>query len=333
MFSIEKNYIKEQNSIIQDLQKELMSSKHEISSLKDKLQDLTLSKPNVTIDEKSTKDDNFMTLDDIFSEDGTDEIEKDIQEKEEEIVRLHINDLEMPLNIINAEMPIPKESINNPSPSLINIPATYEMYIPQSVIGNIQELNPDHFYRGKRKFVTLIKIIINDTNKLSKRLSPESYVKLYNKIFNQIFSTVYKHSGIINQYFGESLLVVFGLFDVDHPAHANKAINFIQELNIKIKSINEYLAEKSLDGIKLSCGVHSGAVIVGKIGSIKENNLLILGNEMRIVESLSYQSSYNDHLILLSEKTFELLEDNEMLQEMDSVIIHDSDEDLKVYRL
>ncbi|MDH4128666.1 MAG: adenylate/guanylate cyclase domain-containing protein [Spirochaetota bacterium] len=303
MFSIEKNYIKEQNTLINDLRKELLQNRIELNELKNKLQNnvqtpLDTEDSAILDDKSSSIDESFIhsdNIDDIFKEDS--------YLKEEE------------------------PNIN------FDIPKIYETYIPKNIIFQLQELNTDQLFRGKKKFVSIIKIKIDVINLLSKQLAPEAYVKFYNKVFNQISSNVYKHEGIINKYTGSDFLIIFGLFDEDYSRSAKNVLNCVKELNNKIEIINEYLDEKNLNSIKLSIGIHAGNVIIGQVGPINPNEILIMGDEVVITDYMANLSKEHDFKPIFSETIKDLLDDYIQLNEVDQIEIIGLKKEISVYQL
>ncbi len=324
MFSIEKNYIREQNAIIQSLKNKLEQDKEQLIILENLLKGYEKKDGN-----NGTDSGEFSSLEDVYtgeedmitsnqvSEDKLDQLleltdEEDLSEDWLEDQEGE-SSLDPSLDPLDSSSSSADTGQNSPSSveelslSTIDIPAIYEAAIPRDIIAHLQELNPDQLFRGKRKFVTLVQINIHEINQLSKQLIPEAYVKLYNKLFNQIFTSVYNHGGMINQYFGEQILAVFGLFDEDHEAQAQNAVTCVQEISTKGQSINAYLHEKNLTPIHSSIGLHSGEVIVGKVGAIKETTIFIMGDEVKIAGEVTHLSKDYDFSPLISKSTKDLL--------------------------
>ncbi len=341
MFSIEKNYIKEQNVIIQSLKNKLEQNKEQLIILENVLKGYEKKDGN-----SSKNSEEFSSLEDVYT--GEEDIISSNQVSEDKLDQLlestDEEDLSEDWVEENSFDPLDSDSSstdtvqNSPSSmeelslSTIDIPAVYEAAIPRDIIARLQELNPDQLFRGKRKFVTLVQLNIHEVNQLSEQLIPEAYVKLYNKLFNQIFTSVYNHKGMINQYFGEQILAVFGLFDEDHEAQAQNAISCVQEMDHKVHSINTYLDEKGLNPIHSSIGIHSGEVIVGKVGAIKETTIFIMGDEVKISGELAHLSKDYDFKPIISKSTKDLLGKSK-LEKLPPQTIVGLKKKLKVYKL
>ncbi len=347
MFSIEKNYITEQNTIIQSLKNKLEKNKKQLITLENELSEhekedessVSSSKEFSSLEDVYTGEEDIITSNQV-SEDKLDQL---LKSTDEEDVLEDWNDEKEessfdPIFETLESSDSPSDTGYNTPPkkefslSSIDVPAIYEAAIPRDIIARLQELNPDQLFRGKRKFVTLVQLNINEVNQLSSQLIPEAYVKLYNKLFNQIFASVYNHRGMINQYFGEQVLAVFGLFDEDHKAQAQNAVSCVQEINHKVQSINDYLNEKSLNPIHSSIAVHSGEVIVGKVGAIKETAIFIMGDEIKISGELVHLSKDYDFSPIISKSTKDLLGKSK-LEKLPSHPIVGLKKKLTVYKL
>ncbi len=223
-----------------------------------------------------------------------------------------------------------QESVQKPQYDQ-SIQAIIDTYIPKNILANLNEMNLEHVYRGKRKFVTLMRMKVDQVNLLSQHLSPESYVKLYNKTFNHIFSLIYRHEGIVNQFTGENLLGVFGLFDTDDAANAAKVIDCIKDLSRRIRVINDYLNEKGLSEINIGIGVHSGEVIIGSLGQLGAKDFHIFGDEVKICDFVENLSKKYHFQAVFSEKTMTLLRDDYSFKELDLLSIPGIKEESKVF--
>ena len=310
MFSIEKNYLREQNILISQLNKELKDSHEEIERLSQSAHIANVSLAGDKVPLTNPDDGEFSEIDDIYPDDLSDTDMGDLSETQ-------IDDLLGDKDLSELDPDLQKE-LNRPEPPPVasftlddlDIPDTYEMYIPKYLLTHIKELNPQNYYRGKRKFVTLVPIKYTEANQLYKQLSPDAYIKFSNKLFNQVFASIYKHGGIVSDYSGERLMAVFGLFEVDHPAQAKKALACVGELTHKLKAINEYLTEKNLSTVNICLGAHCGEVIVGKVGTIRGGDLLIMGDMVRVADAVCDSSRQLGYIPVLSDKTKDILGDH-----------------------
>ncbi|MDH5680829.1 MAG: adenylate/guanylate cyclase domain-containing protein [Spirochaetota bacterium] len=333
MFSIEKNYLREQNFIINKLKKDLKESHEEIERLSQSshIANSSLAGDKVPLTNPDAGE--FSGIDEIYPQDSTESDIGDISEEQ-------LDELLADNDIKHLDPELQKELENNHLPPVasfslddIDIEETYEMYIPKYLLAHLKELNPQHYYRGKRKFVTLVPVKFLEINQLYKQLSPEAYIKFSNKLFNQLFASIYKHGGMVSGYSGENLMAVFGLFDVDHPSQARKALACVEELQHKLQTINDYLNDKDLHSVNACVGVHCGEVIVGKVGPVKGGDLLIMGDIVRVADAVCESSRALNYQTVISDKTKDILGDSFSVKEEHAIDVPGSNGQMRVYSL
>ena len=199
----------------------------------------------------------------------------------------------------------------------LDIPKYYEMLIPKSLLSHIEGLNPDRYFDGRGKFVSLIEVGIDSAESLFSKLKVADYMKLYNKVLNKILGDIYGQEGLVYNYSGENISLIFGLLDFDETKEermevAKKSRIVVQTIQSKITVINEYLEVKGLPAIHLSIGVHSGVVGIGKTGFLKESPLLVLGDGVRVVRWLNFLSRQNNFSVMYSEGFYNLLKEEDL---------------------
>jgi adenylate cyclase len=100
---------------------------------------------------------------------------------------------------------------------------------------------------------------------------------------------------------------------------------------MKLRSINDYLQEKELSTINVATGVHSGEVIIGKVGLTDVKEILVIGNDVRATELIEELSPLYDFNPLFSEKTQTLLGQDYPLKEVDQLSIPGYKQKMRVY--
>jgi len=377
MFSLDKNYIKEQKIIINSLRQEIQQKDEliaqlqilsdaasleesddlleenlvDVSSVKEELDDIELDDLSDDIsltesrdisDEEDTSEIDTASLeefDDLLEEELTDESSPN-KTSADQIDDMFEEELALDVNVEGEELPDsdtdeeskPQQFSDKISLADIEIPEVYEMALSKKLLAHLDIINPNNYYRGKRKFVTLLLIKIDEAT-LQTQLSPVAYVKLYNKLLNQTSTSVYNNNGIINQFAGTYFLAVFGLFDTHNSAAAKNALKSAQEINHKIQAINQYLQEKDLNSITSGMGLHSGEVVLGKVGATDTKDILIMGDAVKVAESLSEVSKKQKIKAIFTDVTENLLPANHPLSELGTLVLPGLRQKIKSFKL
>lgn len=141
---------------------------------------------------------------------------------------------------------------------------------------------------------------IRNFTRITERNLPYDVVHMLNRAFNVMGKQVDEHSGYIDKYMGDGMMVLFGLNparDV-HPCHdAVRAAVGIQE---SISEINEYLSQYFDATIEVGVGVHYGSVIVGEIGFHRKRQLTALGDVVNVASRIESETKAVEANILVS---------------------------------
>jgi adenylate cyclase len=121
---------------------------------------------------------------------------------------------------------------------------------------------------------------------------------------------VHKHDGIVNKFIGDGILAIFG-----HVNNSdNRSLGAIDAVNCAIEFRNLFDKMKStwmklwhlhfgypVMGVNLKCGIDSGEVLFGRIGTDNRDDMTVLGRVVNLASRLEYRAKYNQ--ILVSEET------------------------------
>ncbi len=118
---------------------------------------------------------------------------------------------------------------------------------------------------GERKQVTVLFADVKGSLELSEQLGDEGWHGILDRFFEILSSGVHRFEGTVNQYTGDGIMALFGA-PIAHEDHAQRAC--YAALHIR-SEIDRYATElKREHGLIFSTrmGLHSGDVVVGKIG-------------------------------------------------------------------
>ena len=156
---------------------------------------------------------------------------------------------------------------------------------------------------GERRKVTIFFSDIRSFTKISEQLAPEKVVSLLNQYFEKMIEIIFAHSGTLDKFIGDGLMVEFGapLEDKEQERHAVRAAIHMQYELYK-------LAKKWLDEgypeIIVGMGVHTGFAVVGNIGSDVRMEYTAVGDAVNVAARLEKSTKKLNKSIIISEDTY-----------------------------
>lgn len=151
---------------------------------------------------------------------------------------------------------------------------------------------------GESKFATVMFTDIEGFSTISEKLTPQELAGMLNEYFSALSDVLQEHGGVISQFIGDMLLITYNAVssNEDHAANAIKTALGIQEI------VNSRTFGKG--GIlKTRCGINTGNIIVGAIGSAERMIITVHGDEVNIAARLEPLNKDYGTYILVGENT------------------------------
>lgn len=133
---------------------------------------------------------------------------------------------------------------------------------------------------GERATATILFADIVGFTELADRLDAERVVEILNNFFSAAVQIVFEHDGLLDKFYGDGLMVVFGPPRV-RDDDAKRALAVAQALHRAATSIQA--DDKPL---QLSIGLATGEVVAGHIGSPKRMDYTVIGDAANLASRL-----------------------------------------------
>jgi len=119
---------------------------------------------------------------------------------------------------------------------------------------------------GERRQVATVSCLIVGNEMLVERLSPEQAESILNQIRDAAVEICTHHGGIVNHFFGDGLVMLFGVPSA-HEDDAVRAVRAALELHARIANLPTTLDQRLSTELRLRSGVHIGQAIVQRLRS------------------------------------------------------------------
>ena len=153
---------------------------------------------------------------------------------------------------------------------------------------------------GELRTVTILMSDLRGFTGLSERLSAAEMIALLNEYLGRMADLVAQHGGTVVEFIGDAVMALFGA-PVAAPDDAQRALACAAAMQCDLVRFNAEHAPRGLPPLEMGIGVHTGAVIVGNIGSERRLKYGVVGDDVNLtgrIESFTVGGE-----VLLSEAT------------------------------
>ncbi|HET6303275.1 MAG TPA: adenylate/guanylate cyclase domain-containing protein [Myxococcota bacterium] len=136
-------------------------------------------------------------------------------------------------------------------------------YTPRHLVRKI--LSSRSALEGELKRVTVLFVDVQGSVELSSRVDPEEWHQIIDGFFRILTDGVHRFEGTVNQYTGDGVMALFGA-PIAHEDHAQRACRSALRLREDLARYAEELRRARGLDLCVRMGLHSGEVVIGKIG-------------------------------------------------------------------
>jgi adenylate cyclase len=133
---------------------------------------------------------------------------------------------------------------------------------------------------GARATATILFADIEGFTELADRLDAERVVEILNAFFSAAVAIVFEHDGLLDKFYGDGLMAVFGPPRVreDDAARAIAVATALHDAALTITADDKPL--------RVSIGIATGDVVAGHIGSPKRMDYTVIGDAANLASRL-----------------------------------------------
>lgn len=185
---------------------------------------------------------------------------------------------------------------------------------------------------GSKEFVTVLFSDIRSFTSISENEPPERIVSMLNRYFALWADAIFKYDGAIDKFVGDAVMALWGA-PLIIEGHAEKAVRSALKLLDDLPSLNKELMAEGFPELRVGIGIHTGYAVLGNIGSERKLDYTVIGDTVNLssrLEGLTKQYSCD---ILISEATYDEVQDLFTCTFVDTVKVKGKEEAVKVYKV
>jgi class 3 adenylate cyclase/tetratricopeptide (TPR) repeat protein len=138
---------------------------------------------------------------------------------------------------------------------------------------------------GERKHVTVLFADLAGSTSLAEHADPEEIHQLMDRAFQRMLAEVHRYEGTVNQFTGDGIMALFGapVALEDAPVQAVRAALGIQRA---LEPLHREQQAAGGSGFQMRIGIHTGPVVVGRIGDDLRMDYTAVGDTTNLADRL-----------------------------------------------
>jgi adenylate cyclase len=186
---------------------------------------------------------------------------------------------------------------------------------------------------GTRKTATIFFSDIRSFTAISERLSPEAVVEFLNDYMTRMVECIDRTGGVVDKFIGDAIMGVWGApASAGSPAEdALAAIRAMLMMRQALRDFNQGRGGEDKPLIHNGCGLNTGPVIAGQIGSLQRMEYTVIGDAVNLASRIEALNKPFGTDILISEHTWELVRDHVIAEAMPAIRVKGKSAPLTIY--
>jgi adenylate cyclase len=186
---------------------------------------------------------------------------------------------------------------------------------------------------GETRQTTVFFSDIRSFTEISEKLEPREVVEFLNDYMTVMVGCVNKTGGVVDKFIGDAVMAVWGA-PVSAGSPARDALNCVRAALMMRKALQEFNRDRGSEKkpiIKIGCGMNTGEVVAGQIGSSERMEYTVIGDTVNLASRTEALNKPLGTDILITENTWNLISDYIISEEMPSVRVKGKQKPVRMF--
>jgi adenylate cyclase len=174
---------------------------------------------------------------------------------------------------------------------------------------------------GETKIATMFFTDIRSFTAFSERIEPDEVVEFLNDYMTRMVACVEETGGVVDKFIGDSIMGVWGA-PVSAGSPTQDALSCVKAALLMRSALiifNQDRAAEKKQRIRFGCGINTGKVVAGQIGSSNRMEYTVIGDAVNLASRTEALNKPLGTDILITENTWKLVKNEIVTEEMPSV--------------
>ena len=186
---------------------------------------------------------------------------------------------------------------------------------------------------GEDKNATVFFSDIRSFTAMSEKMTAPEVVEFLNDYFTRMVDCVNRTNGIVDKFIGDAVMAVWGAATTNGTPEEDAwaAVKAALMMRIALYHFNENQIKNGRNPVKIGCGINSGPIVAGQIGSEDHMNYTVIGDTVNLASRTEALNKPFATDILITENTYVLIKDRIIAEEMPGVHVKGKTDPIKMY--
>jgi adenylate cyclase len=176
---------------------------------------------------------------------------------------------------------------------------------------------------GETKYATIFFSDIRSFTAISEKMDPDEVVVFLNDYMTRMVACVNKTGGVVDKFIGDAVMAVWGA-PMSTGSPSDDALACVKAALMMRTALQEFNVGRGGDKkpvIKIGCGINTGPVVAGQIGSTERMEYTVIGDAVNLASRTEALNKPLGTDILITEDTWSLIGHRLVTEEMPPVSV------------
>jgi adenylate cyclase len=186
---------------------------------------------------------------------------------------------------------------------------------------------------GETKKATIFFSDIRGFTRMAETMEPNEVVRFLNSYMTRMVDCVEKTGGVVDKFIGDAVMAVWGA-PLSAGTPEEDALNCVKSALLMRDALIEFNKSRGSQRrpiIKIGCGINSGDVLAGQIGSSRRMEYTVVGDAVNLASRTEELTKIFGADILITEHTRRLVAASLLTEEMPSVRVKGKENPVRIF--
>jgi adenylate cyclase len=214
------------------------------------------------------------------------------------------------------------------------IKGAFQHYLSPDVMNQVLDDPEKLKLGGERRECSVFFSDVRGFTTISESLPPEKLVELMNDYLSPMTEIILRSGGVLDKYIGDAIMAFWGA-PIERPDQADVAAQVVLQMMEKLEELRRTFPQKGFPPIDIGCGVNTGFMSVGNMGSSERFAYTVMGDAVNLSARLESITKEYGVRSIFSEYTIKKLKNphSYLLRDMDDIVVKGKKEPVKIFEL